>query len=207
MSKLLEPVTSLSLEFKNYVNLRMAYVGLQLGNRLAVLVSSAITAMLLLFLLTMIVLMLSFAFVFWYAAKIGTYYHGFLIVSLVYGLIGLFVYANRKNLFIKPMMKRMHEQLLSEVEPDLLPGFEQIESSEQQMRVLKRRIALSEQALQQSAEAFAESLHPLSLIKKLLGNSFTSSAITVSLLEFAISWLRRRGDKKNQDASPPSSDG
>ena len=105
------------------------------------------------------------------------------------------------------MMKRMREQLLSEVEPDLLPGFEQIESSDQQMRVLKRRIALSEQALQQSAEAFAESLHPLSLIKKLLGNSFTSSAITVSLLEFAISWLRRKDNKKNQDTSQPSSDG
>lgn len=189
-------MTEIGSELKTYINLRIAYVGLQLGNRLASLVSSAITAIVLVFLLTIIVLMLSFAFVFWYAAKVGTYYHGFLIVSMVFALIGLLVYTNRKRLFIEPLLKHMHEQLITEIDPELLPGFEQIKDNEQQMKVLLRRIDLSELALQQSIETFSENLHPLNLIKKLLGNSITSSALTVSILELAINWLRNKGSKK-----------
>ncbi|MCK9290995.1 MAG: hypothetical protein WCR58_03190 [Bacteroidales bacterium] len=199
MAKFIQPIHGIGTEIKKYINLRLAYLSMQLSHRISGLLSSVITTLILLFLVAVVVLMLSFAFVFWYGAKVGTYYHGFLIVSLAYVLVGLLIYSNRRKLFIEPMIRRFNQQIMIEFDSDLMAGMADLPSPDMQLEVLKRQIELSEQTIESSLDAFAQKLHPANLIKELLGSRFTGQALTISLLELLIKRLRRSKKSSSDD--------
>ncbi len=207
MGKIIQPLRDLGNDVKKYVNLRIAYTGWQLGNRIADIVSSAITAILLMFVLTIVLLMLSFAFVFWYGAKIGTYYHGFLIMSLLYAFIGIIVYINRNKFYASSMVKKIESGLFSDIDPELLLTLNGIESKEEQQAFLRRKVEQGEEDIQRAYEELIDGLHPYKLVKNYVVSGFKTPTLTAAAIDLLLRWLRdKKKSVKTDDITDNSTD-
>lgn len=95
--ELTRPIKNYGEAIQDHVNLRINLIGLQISKRLADFAANLISIVLMAGLLALVIIMLSFAFVFWYGSSVGPYHHGFLIVSLLYIFSGLMLYLFREK--------------------------------------------------------------------------------------------------------------
>lgn len=199
MKNISEPFLELTQEFKQYLNLKIALVSLSLSRKFSQLFGMLLSALIFVGLLSVILLMLTFAFVFWYGGNIGTLYQGFLIASLFYMLVALLVYVFRKKLFIDPMIRLLNDKIGDELHEDSL--FAEISNSRDlklQTELLQFKLLQSEQQMQQQFVMLSQGLNPFNMVKNLLGNSVSTAAISMAILEAVISWLRKRKTQSRQ---------
>jgi hypothetical protein len=193
MEPLTKPLKEIASEARNYVNLRVAQISLSFSKVFARLNAVIVLAVVLLGLASMVMVMLSFAFVFWYGSKVGTYYHGFLIMALFYVLSGLLAYGFRQRLFIDPvirsMMHRINQDLASE---GLFPKVRNIQELETQLELISLKLKQSERHMETKFAEMGESLNPANLTKQFIGSLLSSSTVVISLLDFVLRLLRRQ---------------
>lgn len=202
MNNITSSLTNLSQEFKQYLNLKVALVSLNLSRRFSQLFSLLLSAIIFVGLFSVILLMLTFAFVYWYGSEVGTIYHGFLIAGLFYMIVAFMVYAFRKQLFIDPMIRLLNDKIADGLNEEGM--FAEINNSRDlklQTDLLHLKIVQSESQIQKQFTEFSQSLNPLNMLKSVLGSSVSSAAITMAILEAVISWLRKRSSPSgNKDS-------
>lgn len=206
MNNITTSLTGLSQEFKQYLNLKVALVSLNLSRRFSQLFSLLLSAIIFVGLFSVILLMLTFAFVYWYGSEVGAIYQGFLIAGLFYMLVALMVYALRKQLFIDPMIRLLNDKIADGLHEEGM--FAEINNSRDlklQTELLQLKIVQSESQIQKQFTEFSQSLNPLNMLKSVIGSSVSSAAITMALLEAVISWLRKRSS--SSDKKDSGSDG
>ena len=194
MDDFTRPVSAISNEFKRYINLRINYMGLALNKKLADFMSQIITILVLAGVLSMILLMLSFAFVFWYGSSVGTYYHGFLIVSLIYALIGLIVYYFREPLLMNPLIKKLHGKPF-ELNDEL--GNKAIvisskEEMEKYIEIMDLQIEQSELLMHKYLRDIGVAFTPSNIINSMMTYVLTSSNVMMSGALLVLRYLRKR---------------
>lgn len=191
-------IGKLTADFKLYLNLRLNIIGLILSKHIANLASFLLTAVIISALAGLVILMLSFAFVFWYGATYGAYYQGFLILALAYTLLGLIIYWGRKRFFIDPISKKVNGKMSLN---DFLKGTQTLLSEDmtidEHIRSLDREADQCEQDMRDDFDEFTDQLHPATLAKRLLGNMLSNPTLLVTILDFGIKFLRK--NKKEED--------
>lgn len=187
------PMKEIVGEAKTHINLRIAQLALSISRSFARLNATVLVALIMLGLAGIIILMLTFAFVFWYGAKVGTYYHGFLIAALFYLLTGLFIYLFRQKLFIDPAIRSILALINEDMAVDgLIPRVHNTKELEQQLELISLKIKQSEHQMETKFAELSERLNPANLLKEAVGGLLSSSAVIISLIDMILSLLRRR---------------
>lgn len=190
-------------QFKRYVSLRAYYTGLKLNKYVSEVISTVIKSIVFGTIASTLLLMLSLAFVFWYGEEIGKTYHGFLILSAIYMLIGLILYLFRNQLFKNPLIKKIHKKDLLEKEKALskLPSPRNLSDLEHQMQLVKFQMEENEQALQNRFDDFLDTIEPLIDLGKRIGNVFSvATAIYKITLETIQNFLDKTMNKRAAEA-------
>lgn len=185
-------IGNLTSDLKVYFNLRLNLIGLMLSKRIATLSSFLVTAVLITGLASMVILMLSFAFVFWFGHHVGTYYQGFLLMALIYLLLGLIVYLGRKKFFVDPVIHKINEKIaagdFTGLGGSMPPGFQTIDD---QIKYLVEEVDRCELEMQNDFDSLTDQLQPVNIIKNIFGSMLTSPTLIITVLDLAIRALRR----------------
>jgi hypothetical protein len=184
-------IGNLTSDLKVYFNLRLNLIGLMLSKRIATLSSFLVTAILITGLASMVILMLSFAFVFWFGQHIGTYYQGFLLMALIYLLLGLIVYLGRKKFFVDPVIHKINEKIAGDftgLGNSMPSGFQTIDD---QIKYLAEEVNRTELEMQNDFDNLTDQLQPVNIIKNIFGSMLTSPTLIITVLDLAIRALRR----------------
>jgi hypothetical protein len=207
MKQITQPIRDISEELRHYLNMRLNYLSLMLSRRFALFTSFVLTAIILAALIGFVLIMLSFAFVFWYGKSVGTYHHGFLIMGLFYTLAGLTVYFTRKQMFINPIIRKMNEKISSPVdEDDPMPSPENLSDLIHETELLKLKIMHSELVMQQKFDELGESLNPINYITGFIDKTLNISTFVLPFVELLVNWLRKKKvEDENEDQTPSDS--
>ncbi|MBU1368931.1 MAG: phage holin family protein [Bacteroidetes bacterium] len=194
MDDFTRPISAISIEFKRYINLRVNHLGLILSKRLADFMSQFITMLLLAGFFSLILLMLSFAFVFWYGSEAGTYYHGFLIVALAYMLLGLVLYYFREPLLLNPLIKKLHKKQNDGEDPSetgLIPITSK-EDLDKSLEIMQLQLEQSELLMTKHMNDFGDAITPSNILNSLMKYALTSSNLMMSGTLLLLRYLRKR---------------
>ena len=112
--KISDNVSSLTENVRDYINLRIDLIKLILTEQLARLASFFLIAVIFFILAMFMLLFLSMAFVYWFGAEIGPNWVGALIVTAVYVLGGVVIYAKRHELFVNPLVTQITKILMED---------------------------------------------------------------------------------------------
>lgn len=198
-------IGNLTSDLKVYFNLRLNLIGLMLSKRIATLSSFLVTAVLITGLASMVILMLSFAFVFWFGHHVGTYYQGFLLMALIYLLLGLIVYLGRKKFFVDPVIHKINEKIaagdFTGLGGSMPSGFQTIDD---QIKYLVEEVDRCELEMQNDFDSLTDQLQPVNIIKNIFGSMLTSPTLIITVLDLAIRALRR--NKKDGTKEEGTSD-
>lgn len=194
MDDFTRPVSAISNEFKRYINLRINHMGLALNKKLADFMSQIITMLVLAGVFSMVLLMLSFAFVFWYGSEVGTYYHGFLIISFIYMLIGLIIYYFREPLLMNPLIKKLHGKPfeLTDEHGDKSVTISSKDEIEKYMEIMDLQIEQSELLMHKYLRDIGETFTPSNILNSMMTYVLTSSNVMMSGALLLLRYLRKR---------------
>ncbi len=185
-------INLLTTDIKTYLNLRLNLIGLVLSKRIATLSSLIITALIITGLASLVILMLSFAFVFWYGQKVGAYYKGFLIMALAYALVGLIVFLGRKKFFVDPVIEKINEKLSANDfagTGTALPT--KAGNIDDQIIWLTKEVDECEKNIQADFESFTDSIQPSAILKNLFTDLIASPTLVITLIDLALKFLRK----------------
>lgn len=200
------PFRDMANELGKQVYLRTQLAGFVLSKKIAGMVSLMITMILLAGIFSMIMMLLSFAFVFWYGSSIGSYAQGFLLLSLLYVILGSVVFLNRKKWFLNPLVKKMNEkELLIDWDSDIPdPVIDNMKDLDRHIEIARLQIKYSDLKVEQHMQHMAENLTPQNIFRSFVYQSLQSTAILTKILDFAISIIKgkpttesKAGDKKS----------
>lgn len=90
---------------RQYIKQQGDYIRLEAAERISKTTSAMVTALVLGIFSMLVLIMLSLAAAFWIGNVIGSYALAFVIISGVYGLLGLVMYAFRRQLVTNPTLK------------------------------------------------------------------------------------------------------
>ncbi len=198
------PLRNVSVALQEHVNHRINLVGLQLGKRMIEYTAQLINLLLLAGIFSMILLMLSFAFVFWYGRSVGPYHHGFLIVSFFYLLIGILIFINRTRIFINPLARKVGGGIYAPGESgeSNLGKVETMADLLRHEEILKLQVEHSNLLIQQRMQEMGEAYQPKQLIKTLLNSALSSSEIWIKIIGVVTKIISdRKKNKQKEDES------
>ncbi len=205
--ELTRPIKNYGEAIHEHVNLRINLIGLQISKRLADFATNLISAVLLAGLLALIVVMLSFAFVFWYGSTIGPYHHGFLIVSLFYLLAGLILFLFREKIIIDPFLRKMGPTgfgLDQEGKTAQLGKVKSMNDLRKREEIMKLQVEHSSLVIQQRLQTMNEAYAPKQIMKTLLDGFLTSTPMLTRIVMVVINALRQQKKNKEEDETKPS---
>lgn len=188
------PVSELTAEAKRYLNLRIGLAGMVINKRMAEFTSQLISMLLLAGIFAMVMLMLSFAFVFWYGTTVGAYHEGFLIISLLYIILGMLIYKYKKNLLLDPLIKKMNEKhhlFEDSMETDLPPA-ENLEMLNKQLEIRQLQVKCSELSMQKQLDELGEALSPTRMMNSLLMSALTSSTVLMKTASLVLRLMKKK---------------
>ncbi len=194
MEEFTKPIAEIGNELKRYINLKINYAGLMLNRRLSDFASQLIIMLVLAGIFAMIMLMLSFAFVFWYGSEIGTYYHGFIIISLLYMIIGLAVYYFREPLLMDPIIRKLHQKQkeMDDKEGLVLPAVSNKEDMNKQLEIMQLQLEQSELLIQKHVKDMGTALTPSNILSSAFTYALSSSSLMMNGALLLLKLLRRR---------------
>lgn len=92
-------------DLKEYSDLRIDLLKLQIVENLSQVLSILLISLILVLMLTIALFYGSMAFVFWTASYWGTFIPGFCIIALFFIVLGFILYLLRNKLFINPLVR------------------------------------------------------------------------------------------------------
>lgn len=119
--KNIESIRRLCAELKSFVLLRMRLARLDFVDKMTVLLSALVLGAILFMLITIVVLFLSYTAALALAEVVGST-AAFALITSVYALLALIVYALRKKLIIDPMANFLGNLFLNENEEEKEEG-------------------------------------------------------------------------------------
>lgn len=142
----------------------------------------------------MILLMLSFAFVFWYGSEIGTYYHGFLIISLLYMIFGLIIYYFREPLLMDPIIRKLHQkqQKMELMGDSVLLPVRNKEDMDKQLDIMQLQLEQSELLIQKHVQDLGTALTPSNILNSLFTYALSSSSLMMNGALLLLRLLKKR---------------
>ncbi|NOU48542.1 MAG: hypothetical protein HOO86_15990 [Bacteroidales bacterium] len=194
------PLKQLSSELVGYINLRINYVGLLLGKRMAEITTQIVIVMILAGFAAIVMLLLTFAFVFWFGDNIGTYSQGFLIASAVYIIAGLVLYFNRIKLISNPVVKIMNDRnvFLDLDDRDEPIPINSLHELKQRLELMKLQVQHKELVIEQEFSEVGESLKPGNILSSLLNQTISSSAVTGAIISKLLDYFLKKKKSKKQ---------
>ncbi len=201
------PLKNLNVAIQGHISNRLNYFGLQMGMRLTAHFSCIVSLILLTGFASLILLMLSFAFVFWYGSHIGPYHHGFMIAGLFYLLLALLLYINRKKLILDPLARQTakHSYTSGGLDDELGP-VKSLDDMKNREEILKLKIEHSELVMQQKVQELSEAYAPGNISKVLLGHLLTSTTVLTKIALITTNVLAQRKAKKEKKKSKEDSE-
>lgn len=191
------PLKNLHLAIQGHISNRLNYLGLQMGMRMTAYSARIVSLVILTGLISLIMLMLSFAFVFWYGSQVGPYHHGFIIAGLFYLLLALLFYVNRKKLLLDPIARQTAKQAhISGGLDDELGPVKNLDDLKKREEILKLKIQHSELVMQQKLQELSAAYAPGNIAKTVLGNLLTSTAVLTKIAIITTNVLAQRKAKK-----------
>jgi hypothetical protein len=185
---------AIRIELGRHINLRTQLAGLLINKKVAAVATQLFTIILLGGFISMIFLLLSFAFVFWYGSSVGPYHHGFLIISLVYFIVGVIVFVNRKRLFYQPIIRKLSENDINflNYSTDEQQPLTSVEDFNRRVEITRLKIEYSELLLQQEIMKLGDNLHPATIINRWLEQSKPFHMLGSKALDLLIAFLSRK---------------
>ncbi len=205
--ELTRPIKNYGEAIQDHVNLRINLIGLQISKRLADFAANLISIVLMAGLLALVIIMLSFAFVFWYGSSVGPYHHGFLIVSLLYIFSGLMLYLFREKIIIDPFLRKMGptsfglDQDGNFTELGKLKSMKDLRKREE---IMKLQVEHSSLIIQQRLHLMNEAYAPKQLIKTLLDSVLNSTTMLTRIALVVINVIRKQRENKDEDEAKQS---
>jgi hypothetical protein len=195
-----QPFKQLSSEFVDYINLRINYVGLLFGKRMAEITTQIVIVMILAGFASIVMLLLTFAFVYWYGENIGTYTQGFLIASAGYIIAGLILFFNRVKLISNPVVKIMNERnvFLDIADSEENIPINSLHELEQRLELMKLQVRHKELLIEQDIFEVGESLKPSRILSALLNQTVTSTAVTGTIVSKLLDYFLKKKKTKKQ---------
>ena len=146
------------------------------------------------------VLLLTFAFVYWYGENIGTYTQGFLIASAVYIIAGLILFFNRVKLISNPVVKIMNERnvFLDIADSEENIPINSLHELEQRLELMKLQVRHKELLIEQDIFEVGESLKPSRILSALLNQTVTSTAVTGTIVSKLLDYFLKKKKTKKQ---------
>ncbi|MCF6341750.1 MAG: hypothetical protein L3J31_02970 [Bacteroidales bacterium] len=182
-----------------YVDRQIKYNKLLLGKKLGELFAHLALSVILGFLATLVLIFLSFAFVWWFSGNgYGETYVGFLLVTLFYALLGFVVFLSRNRLIYGPVRKLLGNVLYEEDDA----AHEAIHFSS--LTLLNHKIQKSKENLEQQEEILKKHFAGLgeaytftSISQRMLKNAYQSVMTTSNVARFTYLLVKRlKGSKK-----------
>jgi hypothetical protein len=201
IEEITQPIKQLSTEFVEYINLRINHVGLLLGKRMAEITTQIVIVMILVGFTSMVMLLLTFAFVFWFGDNVGTYTQGFLIASAVYIIAGLVIFLNRVKLISNPVVKIMNDRnvFLDIAESEDVIPTNSLQELEQRLELMKLQVRHKELLIEQDIFEVGESLKPSRILSSMLNQTVTSTAVTGTIISKLLEYfLKKKKTKKRK---------
>ncbi len=205
--ELTRPMKKYGEAIHDHINLRINLIGLQISKRLADFATNLISMVLLVGLLALVIIMLSFAFVFWYGSSVGPYHHGFLIVSLVYIMSGLMLYLFREKIIIDPFLRKMGPTEFGLDQDGKIAELGKIKSMNdlrKREEIMKLQVEHSSLIIQQRLQMMNEAYAPKQVIKTLLDGVLSSTTMLSRIALVVINIIRQQKKNKDEDESTPS---
>lgn len=170
-------------------------------------ISSYLTLLITLgFLSSLVLIFLSFGFVWWYSGtNPGERYIGFLIVAGFYVFIAILVYLLREKLIFKPINKALGNVMFSDVEDKHKNEvFESAEMFDAKIKNAKERLLHKEQELNELVENLGEQYTFKNIGKQLLQNAYNSIVTTSNIAKLAFNLVQglQRRKRKNKIKNP-----
>lgn len=101
---------------RGYLNARVDLWKLTLLERISLIGSFFISSVILILIAAFGLLFFSFAFAFWYGNNYGDLAAGFLIITIVYVVLGIIFYLLRKSLIVRPVIRSLSAIIFAEDE-------------------------------------------------------------------------------------------
>jgi hypothetical protein len=192
------PVRQLSAGVVNYINLRINHVSLIIGKRMAELTTTIVTVTILAGFATMVVLMLTLAFVSWYGSTVGSYTHGLLIVSAFYIVAGLIIFFSREKLISDPVVRLMNKRKMFTDIKELGENIpvNSLDDLEKRIELMKLQLQHSELLMEQNLQDVSENLKPSRIISSILDQTFSSTAVTGKIVSKLLTFFLEKRKKK-----------
>jgi hypothetical protein len=192
------PVRQLSAGVVNYINLRINHVSLIIGKRMAELTTTIVTVTILAGFATMVLLMLTLAFVSWYGSTVGSYTHGLLIVSAFYIVAGLIIFFSREKLISDPVVRLMNKRKMFTDIKELGENIpvNSLDDLEKRIELMKLQLQHSELLMEQNLQDVSENLKPSRIISSILDQTFSSTAVTGKIVSKLLTFFLEKRKKK-----------
>ncbi len=107
-------IEELTDNVKEYINTRIELMKLKVSAKLAVILSNAMSRIILILFLFMFIMFISITAGFWLSKLTGGYASGFLILSGIYLLLFILFFIFRKHIIIEPMKDKIIKQIFDE---------------------------------------------------------------------------------------------
>ncbi|WP_462281228.1 hypothetical protein [Salinivirga cyanobacteriivorans] len=113
---LIEHISKLKVAIESYIEARIDLAKATLLEKISKAGTFFLTSFTLIMVVAAFLLLLAFAFSYWYAEAVGKIYTGFLIAAGSYMLIGLLAYLFRRKLFTDNIIKTIGKIVFSDKE-------------------------------------------------------------------------------------------
>ncbi len=194
-----EPIKVLIDELKTYVDLRLEYSKIAYRKKSAEMVGQMVLFSMLFGVLVFVFMFLSFAFVNWYAAHAGTRMGGFLIVTVFYLFMALFIYAFREPLIFSTIRKILGKNLSSTKEKQFRGGtsFSNQKMTDKYLEQLKDKNRKQENSIRQQYDSVQDAFNMVNIAKAMINSGIQAFVTTSNIIRTAFQ-LARRVKSKNR---------
>ncbi|MCB2208858.1 MAG: hypothetical protein KQH67_11260 [Bacteroidetes bacterium] len=185
---------------KAYFIQQITYNKLLLSKKMTALSAQLTLYIILLFVVSFILLFISFAFANWYAVRFGEIYFGYLIVAAFYLLLGIVFFVFRKPLFFQPLRKLMGDMFFSDDDDSGIDMNTFTSASNLDIEIQKAQLALEmeEEALKEQFDEVGRLYSLPKLVEHFVKNAVQSIATVSNIAKFSYKLVRKLIPNKNK---------
>ena len=197
-----EPLKEVVESLRSYLDQQIHYQKLKLGKKMGE-VSAYVTLFFIIgFLLTLALIFLSFAFVWWYAGThAGEMFIGYLIVTAFYVLLMVLIYLLRYKIIFNPIRRLLSSILYDKEDDDHAETihFSSFELLNHKIHKSKEALLDQENILKEQLAGLSEAYTFTSISQRLIKSAYQSAITTSNVARFTYLLVQRlKGGKKRK---------
>lgn len=187
------PVRDTLDEIKNYLDQLFAYNKLIFTKKIGELTSYLTLLMILALLATLVLIFLSFGFVWWYSAgNPDKMFIGFLIVAGFYAFLALIIFFAREGLIFKPIRKALGNIIFNDITTNQRKDtFESSEMLDAKITFAKERLQNKEEKLNELIKDLGEVYTLENLSKHFFQNVYNTFVTTSNVAKIVYNFVKK----------------